>query len=51
MGPLQGVKVSGNTFGVNTRVSRCAIVSPTTTPVSLTANTFTDGRTVTVTKG
>jgi hypothetical protein len=51
LGPIQGIVVSNNTFGLSTSIARCAIIAKTTQPVTNTGNVFTDGLAVTVTKG
>ena len=52
-GPINGLKVTGNTFGLNTRISRCAVLLPDTTRSisTVTSNVFTDGTAVTVSRG
>ena len=52
-GPISGLRFTNNIFGLNTRVARCAVLMPTTTSSlsSVTGNTFTDGSTVTVSRG
>jgi hypothetical protein len=50
-GPILGMVVRDNTFGLNSRIARCAVIAPSTTAVSMSNNVFTDGRRVTVTKG
>jgi hypothetical protein len=45
-GPIQGVVVSGNTFGRSQRSYDCAIVRPTTTAITASGNYFTDGAAV-----
>ena len=42
-GPFQGIAITDNTFGRDTRVASCAIISPTTTVVRAERNVFTDG--------
>jgi hypothetical protein len=51
LGPIQGILVSKNTFGLSTSIARCAIIAKTTQPVTNTANVFTDGLAVTVSRG
>ncbi|WP_235523267.1 right-handed parallel beta-helix repeat-containing protein [Cellulomonas sp. Root485] len=51
MGPFQGVAISNNTFGRNTKVANCAIIAPTTTVLSTSANFYTDGLVASVRKG
>ncbi|WP_199423004.1 hypothetical protein [Actinotalea solisilvae] len=52
-GPIQGMRVTNNVFGLDTRHARCAVLMPLTTSSisTVTGNTFTDGSTVTVSKG
>ena len=50
-GPFQGVVISDNIFGRNTRVSNCAIISPSTTVLTAERNFFTDGAVATVRRG
>ncbi len=51
-GPIYGTVISDNKFGRNTRVSNCAILSPTTTKISATRNYYTpDSKTALVRKG
>ncbi|MBD9699138.1 hypothetical protein IGS67_06485 [Flavimobilis sp. GY10621] len=42
-GPLQGMTFRDNTFGTATRHPHCAILSPQSTTVTHSGNTFTDG--------
>jgi hypothetical protein len=41
-GPIQGFTISGNVFGTNTTISRCAVYSPDS-PANMSGNTYTDG--------
>jgi len=52
-GAFSGVTITGNTFGRNTKHDNCAIIAPTPTREKLTvnANTYVDGKAVSVTKG
>jgi hypothetical protein len=50
-GPFQGVVINDNTFGQNTRVDNCAIISPESTKVSAARNVFTNGSVATVRPG
>jgi len=52
-GPAPGLVFKNNVFGRDTRVKDCAIIAPDTTAaaLSLTGNTYTDGKVVTVHKG
>ncbi|WP_199423005.1 hypothetical protein, partial [Actinotalea solisilvae] len=52
-GPVAGLTFTGNTFGLDTRHARCAILMPTTTSSisTVTGNVFTDGSVVTVSRG
>ena len=50
-GPIVGISVSDNTFGVGTRLSSCAVISPTTTKIAMSNNFYTTGTAVTVRRG
>ena len=52
-GPISGLKFTDNTFGLNTRIARCAILMPATTKSlsTVTGNLFTDGTSVAVSRG
>ncbi|ASR56526.1 hypothetical protein CBP52_17095 [Cellulomonas sp. PSBB021] len=50
-GPIQGLVFSKNTFGLDTRVDRCAIISPSTTVPKVSSNYYEDGKTVAVRQG
>ena len=52
-GPIRGLNISNNTFGLNMRLYRCAILMPDTTKAisTVTGNVFTDGAVVTVKRG
>ena len=52
-GPISGLKFTNNTFGLNTRIARCAILMPATTKSlsTVTGNLFTDGTVATVSRG
>ncbi len=50
-GSIPGITIAGNTFGTDTRHSRCAIVSPITTRINAHSNSFVDGLIVNITKG
>ena len=52
-GPISGLRFTNNLFGLNTRISRCAVLMPssTSTLASVTGNTFTDGSVVTISRG
>ncbi|GAA4626130.1 right-handed parallel beta-helix repeat-containing protein [Cellulomonas oligotrophica] len=52
-GAFQGVVITDNVFGRDTRVANCAIIAPSTTMAVMTAarNTFTDGTAVKVSRG
>jgi hypothetical protein len=50
-GPLQGVTIRDDKFGLNTRIARCGIIAPSTTVLTLANNFYTDGTAVTVKKG
>ncbi|WP_210509045.1 hypothetical protein [Naasia sp. SYSU D00057] len=50
-GPVDGITVTGNVFGRNTRRDDCAIISPPTSPVALEDNRFTDGEPIRVRRG
>jgi hypothetical protein len=52
-GPINGLKVTSNTFGLNTGIARCAVLLPDTTKAisTVTGNVFTDGSTVAVSRG
>ncbi|MCU1447388.1 MAG: hypothetical protein JWP54_3046 [Cryobacterium sp.] len=39
-GPVQGVKIADNTFGRDTKHADCAVIAPTTTPVSAARNFY-----------
>jgi hypothetical protein len=39
-GPVQGVKIIDNTFGRDTRLANCAVIAPTSTPVSQSGNFY-----------
>jgi hypothetical protein len=51
LGPFVGVVITDNTFGRNTRVRNCAIISPSTTTISVARNYFTDGTVAAVRDG
>jgi hypothetical protein len=51
-GPVQGVKIADNTFGRDTKHANCAVIAPTSTPVSLARNFYVpDMAAVSVKKG
>ena len=52
-GPPPGLSITDSVFGTGQRLSRCAIIMTSTTKaaVTVTGNTFTDGSTVTVSRG
>lgn len=50
-GPFQGVVITNNTFGRDTKVANCAIISPTTTVLTTSGNFYTDGLVASVRKG
>ena len=52
-GPVRGIAITGNTFGLNMQDARCAILMPSTTSSisTTTGNLFTDGTVVNVTRG
>jgi hypothetical protein len=52
-GPPPGLSITDNTFGTGQLHARCAILMPDTTKAvaTVTRNTFTDGTTVTVSRG
>ena len=52
-GPISGLDIRSNTFGLNTRISRCAVLLPPSTKSlsDVTGNIFTDGSAVTVSDG
>ncbi len=52
-GPAPGLVFKNNVFGRDTRVKDCAIIAPDTTAAALTlsGNTYTDGKVVTVHRG
>jgi hypothetical protein len=50
-GSIPGIVVADNTFGRNTRVANCAIISPTSTSISNARNFFTDGGIANVLRG
>lgn len=39
-GPVQGVKIADNTFGRDTKHANCAVIAPTTTPISQARNFY-----------
>jgi hypothetical protein len=39
-GPVQGVKIADNTFGRDTKHANCAVIAPTSTPVSQARNFY-----------
>jgi hypothetical protein len=39
-GRVAGVSVTGNQFGRNTRIANCAVISPTTTVVAMSGNSY-----------
>ncbi|BDZ46235.1 hypothetical protein [Naasia aerilata] len=41
-GPIAGFSVTGNVFGLNTTIKRCAVYSPDS-PIAMSGNTYTDG--------
>jgi hypothetical protein len=45
---MVGIRADRNTFGMNTAIRDCAVVSPPTTRVAVEANRYNDGRTVEV---
>ncbi|TFD69787.1 right-handed parallel beta-helix repeat-containing protein [Cryobacterium ruanii] len=47
-GPLNGVVVSDNTFGRNTRVDDCAVIAPSSTKVQMARNYYTPDDTLVV---
>ncbi|WP_298462738.1 hypothetical protein, partial [uncultured Cellulomonas sp.] len=49
--PGSALQVRNNTFGLDTRHTRCAIIAPSPTGVTNTTNTFTDGTGVTISRG
>lgn len=51
LGPLQGTVITDNTFGLDTRIARCAIIAPTTVSIAQSGNVYVDGKVVTVSKG
>ncbi|WP_188078940.1 DUF4214 domain-containing protein [Actinotalea subterranea] len=52
-GPIGGMVISNNTFGLNTRVARCAILMPATTTAlsTVASNIYVDGAVVAVKRG
>lgn len=50
-GPFQGITITNNTFGRDTKHYNCAIISPTTTKPVTANNYFVDGVVATVRKG
>ncbi|WP_146845946.1 right-handed parallel beta-helix repeat-containing protein [Cellulomonas terrae] len=50
-GPFQGVVITNNTFGRDTKVANCAIIAPTTTVLTTSGNFYTDGLVASVRKG
>jgi hypothetical protein len=50
-GPFQGLFMTDNTFGRNTRLVSCPIIAPRTTVIDLARNFYTDGAIVTVRPG
>lgn len=50
-GPLSGLRFVDNVFGTGTRHAYCAIIKPTTTPMSQSGNSFTDGQPFRVSRG
>jgi hypothetical protein len=41
-GPIPGITVTGNVFGLHASISRCAVYSPSN-PVAMSGNLWTDG--------
>lgn len=50
-GAITGVGVVGNTFGTSTAHAHCAVISPRSTTVTHSGNTFTDGHEFRLTDG
>jgi hypothetical protein len=51
-GPVQGAVITDNKFGRNTRLTDCAIISPTSTKISAARNYYTpDNKTASVRRG
>lgn len=50
-GPLAGLVFTNNQFGTATRHERCAILKPTTTPMTEHGNTFVDGHPFAISRG
>ena len=52
-GPINGLTFTNNVFGLNTRISRCAMLMPSTTSSisTVAGNTFTDGTVASVSRG
>jgi hypothetical protein len=52
-GPPSGLTITDNVFGTGQRINRCAIIMRDTTKAvaTVTRNTFTDGTTVTISRG
>jgi hypothetical protein len=51
LGVISGINVADNTFQLDTRIARCAIIAKTTQPVANLRNVYTDGTTVGISKG
>ena len=49
--PISGINVSDNMFQLDTRIARCAIIAPTSQPVTNVRNAYTDGVVVAISKG
>lgn len=50
-GAISGFAVRDNSFGLDTRNARCAIIAPSPTAVTNVSNEFTDGSNVTISRG
>jgi PKD repeat protein len=49
--PGTALQIRGNTFGTDTRHTRCAVIAPSSTGATLVSNAFVDGKTVTISRG
>ena len=50
-GAIRGISMADNVFGLNSTISRCSVVSPTSTVITMTRNLFSDGQDAVVKRG